>query len=91
MPPPVLDAFGRVISESPPDQFEARCGVAQALAKLAPYIPEEEIQSLFTFFVQKSLADRHMEVSQQMLAAAVAVVNQHGKVSVIMLRTYFFQ
>lgn len=26
-PPPVMDALGRVISESPPDQWEARYGI----------------------------------------------------------------
>uniref|UniRef100_A0AAY5ET33 TOG domain-containing protein n=1 Tax=Electrophorus electricus TaxID=8005 RepID=A0AAY5ET33_ELEEL len=43
-PPPVLDALGRVISEAPPDQWEARCGIALALSKLAEYLDESQVQ-----------------------------------------------
>uniref|UniRef100_A0A8C1HQ27 GCN1 activator of EIF2AK4 n=1 Tax=Cyprinus carpio carpio TaxID=630221 RepID=A0A8C1HQ27_CYPCA len=43
-PPPVLDALGRVISESPPDQWEARCGIALALNKLAEFLDESQVQ-----------------------------------------------
>uniref|UniRef100_A0A8K9X7H9 GCN1 activator of EIF2AK4 n=1 Tax=Oncorhynchus mykiss TaxID=8022 RepID=A0A8K9X7H9_ONCMY len=43
-PPPVLDALGRVISEQPPDQWEARCGIALALNKLCQYLDEPQVQ-----------------------------------------------
>uniref|UniRef100_A0A7N6AJF2 TOG domain-containing protein n=1 Tax=Anabas testudineus TaxID=64144 RepID=A0A7N6AJF2_ANATE len=43
-PPPVLDALGRVISEAPPDQWEARCGIALALNKLSQYLDESQVQ-----------------------------------------------
>uniref|UniRef100_A0AAY4DUK3 TOG domain-containing protein n=1 Tax=Denticeps clupeoides TaxID=299321 RepID=A0AAY4DUK3_9TELE len=43
-PPPVLDALGRVISEAPPDQWEARCGMALALNKLSQYLEESHVQ-----------------------------------------------
>uniref|UniRef100_A0A9J8CSH1 GCN1 activator of EIF2AK4 n=1 Tax=Cyprinus carpio carpio TaxID=630221 RepID=A0A9J8CSH1_CYPCA len=43
-PPPVLDTLGRVISEAPPDQWEARCGIALALNKLAEFLDESQVQ-----------------------------------------------
>uniref|UniRef100_A0A8U8BXP6 Uncharacterized protein n=1 Tax=Geospiza parvula TaxID=87175 RepID=A0A8U8BXP6_GEOPR len=43
-PPPVLDALGRVISESPPDQWEARCGIALALNKLSEHLDSSQVQ-----------------------------------------------
>uniref|UniRef100_A0A8V5HHI1 Uncharacterized protein n=1 Tax=Melopsittacus undulatus TaxID=13146 RepID=A0A8V5HHI1_MELUD len=43
-PPPVLDALGRVISESPPDQWEARCGIALALNKLSQHLDSSQVQ-----------------------------------------------
>uniref|UniRef100_A0A8D1LFX3 Stalled ribosome sensor GCN1 n=1 Tax=Sus scrofa TaxID=9823 RepID=A0A8D1LFX3_PIG len=43
-PPPVLDALGRIISESPPDQWEARCGLALALNKLSQCLDSSQVQ-----------------------------------------------
>ncbi len=82
MPPPVLDTFGRVVCEGPPDEWPARSGIAMAICKMSQYIPEEEVETLFEFFVQKSLGDRHEEVRKHMLNAAVAAVNDHGKVKI---------
>ncbi|KAM4051160.1 stalled ribosome sensor GCN1 isoform 1-T1 [Anomaloglossus baeobatrachus] len=81
-PPPILDALGRVISESPPDQFEARCGVALALNQLAQYLDSSEIKPLFQFFVPDALNDRHPDVRKCMLDAALSALNTHGKDSV---------
>ncbi|XP_077317570.1 stalled ribosome sensor GCN1 [Lithobates pipiens] len=78
-PPPVLDALGRVISESPPDQFEARCGVALALNKLAQYLDSSQVKPLFQFFVPDALNDRHPDVRKCMLDAALSALNTHGK------------
>ncbi|XP_053325705.1 eIF-2-alpha kinase activator GCN1 [Spea bombifrons] len=78
-PPPVLDALGRVISESPPDQFEARCGIALALNKLAQYLDSERVKPLFQFFVPDALNDRHPDVRKCMLDAALSALNTHGK------------
>ena len=80
LPPPVLDAFGRVVSESPPDDSPARCGIAMALEELSPYLPENEIQPIFAFFVEKGLGDRDEDVRKKMIVAAVAAINDHGKV-----------
>ena len=75
-----MDKFGRVVSESPPDEFPARCGIAMAVCKMSPHIREEQISQLFEFFVQKSLGDRNEDVRKHMLTAAVSAVNDHGKV-----------
>ena len=80
MPPPELDSFGRIISEQPPDEWPARSGIAMAICKMSPHISEDQVETLFEFFVQKALGDRSPEVRKYMLDAAVAVINDHGKV-----------
>ncbi|XP_062399503.1 stalled ribosome sensor GCN1 [Sardina pilchardus] len=88
-PPPVLDALGRVISEAPPDQWEARCGIALALNKLAQYLDESQVTPLFLFFVPDALNDRHTEVRRCMLDAALSALNTHGKDNVNSLLPVF--
>nr|XP_043881729.1 eIF-2-alpha kinase activator GCN1 [Solea senegalensis] len=88
-PPPVLDALGRVISESPPDQWEARCGIAVALNKLSQYLDEAQVTPLFLFFVPDALNDRHPEVRRCMLDAALSALNTHGKDNVSSLLPVF--
>jgi hypothetical protein len=80
IPPPVLDNFGRVVSEPPPDQFTARCGVALAIGHMAKQLSQKQVQQMFEWFVKCSLGDRHEEVRGEMLKAAVCVINEHGKV-----------
>ncbi|XP_069071140.1 stalled ribosome sensor GCN1 isoform X2 [Pleurodeles waltl] len=88
-PPPVLDALGRVISESPPDQWEARCGIALALNKLSQYLDGSQVKPLFQFFVPEALNDRNPEVRKCMLDAALSALNTHGKDSVSSLLPVF--
>ncbi|KAM4808080.1 stalled ribosome sensor GCN1 [Rhinophrynus dorsalis] len=88
-PPPILDALGRVISESPPDQFEARCGIALALNKLAQYLDSSQVKPLFQFFVPDALNDRNPDVRKCMLDAALSALNTHGKDSVNILLPVF--
>ncbi|KAL0610568.1 eIF-2-alpha kinase activator GCN1 [Plecturocebus cupreus] len=88
-PPPVLDALGRVISESPPDQWEARCGLALALNKLSQYLDSSQVKPLFQFFVPDALNDRHPDVRKCMLDAALATLNIHGKENVNSLLPVF--
>uniref|UniRef100_A0A8C1M4J8 GCN1 activator of EIF2AK4 n=1 Tax=Cyprinus carpio TaxID=7962 RepID=A0A8C1M4J8_CYPCA len=82
-PPPVLDTLGRVISEAPPDQWEARCGIALALNKLAEFLDESQVTPLFLFFVPDALNDRHAEVRRCMLDAALSALNTHAKFKLI--------
>ncbi|KAM9194723.1 stalled ribosome sensor GCN1 [Dugong dugon] len=88
-PPPVLDALGRVISESPPDQWEARCGLALALNKLSQYLDSSQVKPLFQFFVPDALNDRNPDVRKCMLDAALATLNTHGKENVSSLLPVF--
>ncbi|XP_053444213.1 eIF-2-alpha kinase activator GCN1 isoform X1 [Nycticebus coucang] len=88
-PPPVLDTLGRVISESPPDQWEARCGLALALNKLSQYLDSSQVKPLFQFFVPDALNDRHPDVRKYMLDAALATLNTHGKENVNSLLPVF--
>ncbi|KAA8578930.1 hypothetical protein FQN60_017531 [Etheostoma spectabile] len=88
-PPPVLDALGRVISESPPDQWEARGGIALALNKLSQFLDESQVTPLFLFFVPDALNDRHTEVRRCMLDAALSALNTHGKDNVSSLLPVF--
>ncbi|XP_036613862.1 eIF-2-alpha kinase activator GCN1 [Trichosurus vulpecula] len=88
-PPPILDALGRVISESPPDQWEARCGLALALNKLSQYLDSSQVKPLFQFFVPDALNDRSPDVRKCMLDAALATLNTHGKDNVNSLLPVF--
>uniref|UniRef100_A0A665VTC9 GCN1 activator of EIF2AK4 n=1 Tax=Echeneis naucrates TaxID=173247 RepID=A0A665VTC9_ECHNA len=88
-PPPVLDALGRVISEAPPDQWEARCGIGLALNKLSQYLDESQVTPLFLFFVPDALNDRHADVRRCMLDAALSALNTHGKENVTSLLPVF--
>ncbi|XP_034873016.1 eIF-2-alpha kinase activator GCN1 isoform X1 [Mirounga leonina] len=88
-PPPVLDALGRVISESPPDQWEARCGLALALNKLSQCLDSSQVKPLFQFFVPDALNDRNPDVRKCMLDAALATLNAHGKENVNSLLPVF--
>ncbi|CAL8247414.1 unnamed protein product [Merluccius merluccius] len=88
-PPPVLDGLGRVISESPPDQWEARCGIALSLNKLSQYLDESQVTPLFLFFVPDALNDRHADVRRCMLDAALSALNTHGKDNVSSLLPVF--
>ena len=75
-----MDPLGRVVKEASPDEYDARCGLAQGLEKLAPFLPPTQIDTLFEFYVHHGLRDRIEEVRKFMLNAAVAAVNEHGKV-----------
>uniref|UniRef100_A0A8D0VXD8 GCN1 activator of EIF2AK4 n=2 Tax=Sus scrofa TaxID=9823 RepID=A0A8D0VXD8_PIG len=88
-PPPVLDALGRIISESPPDQWEARCGLALALNKLSQCLDSSQVKPLFQFFVPDALNDRNADVRKCMLDAALATLNIHGKENVNSLLPVF--
>jgi len=78
--PPVLDMFGRVVSDAAPDPYAGRCGVALALSQMAPLLTDDHVTRLFQFFVTQSLNDRHASVRANMLTAAVTIINHHGKV-----------
>lgn len=80
MTPAVRDQYDRIVKEAI-DLWEGRAGVAMALTQLAPLFSRETVVTLANFFVPGALGDRNSEVRNKMLAAAMAVVNCHGKVS----------
>ncbi|XP_046621828.1 eIF-2-alpha kinase activator GCN1 isoform X1 [Neodiprion virginianus] len=88
MIPPKLDDFGRVI-EQPIDMWGPRRGVALALAQLAPLLTPETVRCLVQFFVSTGLGDRNQAVRKEMLAAAVAAVDLHGKANITSLLPVF--
>ncbi|KAG8189603.1 hypothetical protein JTE90_018959 [Oedothorax gibbosus] len=79
LPPPVLDSLQRVVSESPPDMWEARSGIALAIGKMAPYLNLQQVISLMSFFVPEGLGDRHATVRKHMVDAAASIIDVHGK------------
>ncbi|XP_066998088.2 stalled ribosome sensor GCN1 [Anabrus simplex] len=86
--PPKLDDFGRVI-EQPVDTWEPRSGVAVALTQIAPHLSQKSVSRLVTFFVSVGLGDRNPEVRKNMLAAALATIDIHGKETVNSLLPVF--
>ncbi|XP_014262100.1 eIF-2-alpha kinase activator GCN1 [Cimex lectularius] len=84
MIPARLDSLGRVVDQ-PIDTWEPRSGVALGLAKLAPLLSTDNISELAKFYVGKGLGDRHATVRNNMLAAALAAVDLHGKDTVNIL------
>lgn len=81
MTPARRDQYDRIIEEAV-DHWEARAGVALALTQLAPLLNTEAVVTLANFFVPDALGDRHPEVRNKMLEAAMAVINKHGKETV---------
>ncbi|XP_076383364.1 lethal (3) 80Fj [Megalopta genalis] len=88
MIPPKLNDFGRVV-EQPIDTWGPRRGVALALAQLASLLTAETVLKLVQFFVSTGLGDRNQAVRTEMLTAAVAVVDLHGKANITSLLPIF--
>ncbi|XP_045491112.1 eIF-2-alpha kinase activator GCN1 [Colias croceus] len=76
--PAKLDQFGHE-TEAAVDNWGSRRGVALALRALAPCLRADVVSEAMSFFVQKSLGDRNETVRSDMLNAAMAVVELHGK------------
>lgn len=79
MVPARVDSLGRIV-EKPIDTWEPRSGVALALQQLAPLLTPNAVSDLAKFYVDKGLGDRSDTVRNNMLAAALAAVDLHGKV-----------
>lgn len=78
MIPAKLDQFDREI-EPAIDQWGPRRGVAIALCKIAPYFSLKDVDRVMQFMVAKGLGDREEIVHKEMLAAALSIVDCHGK------------
>lgn len=76
--PARLDQFGHVVEEAV-DLWGARRGVALALRELAPRLAVAAVPLVMRFFVERALPDRSTPVRNEMLNAAMAIVDLHGK------------
>ncbi|CAH0406720.1 unnamed protein product [Chilo suppressalis] len=76
--PAKLDQFGHVV-EGAVDEWGARRGAGVALGALAELLAPHHVPDAITFYVERGLADRHEAVRAEMLTAAMAVVELHGK------------
>ncbi|KAK0092981.1 hypothetical protein PV326_000188 [Microctonus aethiopoides] len=88
MIPPKMNDFGRVV-EQPIDIWGPRRGVALALAQLAPLLSAETINGQIQFYVSTGLGDRNAIVRNEMLTAALAAVDLHGKANITSLLPVF--
>lgn len=78
MIPAQSDQFEREIVPAI-DQWVPRRGVAIALCQIAQFYSLESVDKVIQFMVSKGLGDRDEIVHKEMLAAALAVVDLHGK------------
>ncbi|GAB0090658.1 Translational activator Gcn1 [Sergentomyia squamirostris] len=88
MIPPKLDQFDREI-EPAIDQWGPRRGVAYALCQISQFFDEKQVFSTIQFMVSKGLGDRDEMVHKEMLAASLAIVDKHGKVTIARLLPVF--
>ncbi|XP_047142571.2 stalled ribosome sensor GCN1 isoform X1 [Hydra vulgaris] len=89
IPAPVIDNLGRAVSVHFVDPWEARQGVALTLEKIIAFIPDEQVEVLFRFFVPTAFSDRNELVRKQMLDAALAYVNHSGQNHMTLLLSIF--
>lgn len=78
MIPAQLDQFEREIVPAI-DQWVPRRGVAIAICHIAPFLSFFLVNRIIQFMVSKGLGDRDEIVHKEMLAAALNIVDLHGK------------
>ncbi|XP_061399110.1 stalled ribosome sensor GCN1 [Musca vetustissima] len=86
--PPKLDKFDREI-EPAIDQWRSRRGVAIAISKIAKYFSIEDVNHVMQFMVAAGLGDRDEVVHKEMLAAALTIVDIHGRETIVNLLPVF--
>ena len=89
---PTVDQFGRAINNSEQvDEWEARCGIAITLNRLAESVPstDESVTEVFSFFLHKGLNDRSQTVMNKMLEASISCLNFHGRTQINVLLPLF--
>ncbi|KAG6306393.1 hypothetical protein E4U45_007207 [Claviceps purpurea] len=75
-----LDEYGMPKKMDLSDPWEARQGIASAFKELAPVLNSQQIDELFNFLIESGpLGDRSDNVRREMLDAAVAATETHGK------------
>ncbi|KAK3332721.1 armadillo-type protein [Cercophora scortea] len=77
---PQRDEFGMPRKSDSADPWEARHGIALAYKELAPHLQKTQLDPLFNFFIQQGpLGDQNAAVRAEMLEAANATIEVHGK------------
>ncbi|KAI9676488.1 MAG: hypothetical protein M1817_000646 [Caeruleum heppii] len=77
---PQFDEYGMQKRIELKDPWEARSGVATAFTELCSVFISSELKEFVRFLIEEGpLGDRHSGVRVQMVDAATAIVNRHGK------------
>jgi len=77
---PQLDEFGMPRKMDLSDPWEARHGIALAFQELAPHLKLAQLDPFFSFLIEGGpLGDQNGTVRSQMLEAANAAIETHGK------------
>ncbi|XP_053962827.1 eIF-2-alpha kinase activator GCN1 isoform X1 [Anastrepha ludens] len=88
MIPPKLDQFDREISPAV-DQWEPRRGIAISISKVSKFFDVEDVNHIMQFMVSHGFGDRNETVHKEMLAAALCIVDFHGKETIVYLLPVF--
>ncbi|KAI0855068.1 armadillo-type protein [Xylaria cubensis] len=87
---PQLDEYGMPKKGDLSDPWEARHGIASAFKQLAPYLDKSQIDDFLNFLIERGpLGDQNAMVRSEMLEAALAAVDSHGKALVDKLMKTF--
>jgi len=77
---PQLDEYGMPKKVDLSDPWEARHGIATAFKQLATHLEKSQIDSFLGFLIESGpLGDQNAMVRSEMLEAALAAVDLHGK------------
>ncbi|KAG5952595.1 hypothetical protein E4U53_000471 [Claviceps sorghi] len=75
-----LDEFGMPKKMDLSDPWEARQGIGSAFKELTPVLDSKQIDELFSFLIESGpLGDKSDNVRREMLDAAIAATETHGK------------
>ncbi|KAI1749570.1 armadillo-type protein [Xylaria castorea] len=87
---PQLDEYGMPKKSDLSDPWEARHGIASAFKQLASHLDKSQIDDFLNFLIESGpLGDQNAMVSSEMLEAALAAVDLHGKALVDKLMKTF--
>lgn len=87
---PQLDEYGMPRKADLSDPWEARHGIATAFKELAHYLEKSKIDDFLNFLIESGpLGDQNAMVRSEMLEAALAAIDLHGKALVDKLMKTF--
>ncbi|KAJ3555823.1 hypothetical protein NPX13_g10278 [Xylaria arbuscula] len=87
---PQLDEYGMPRKADLSDPWEARHGIATAFKELASHLDKSQIDGFLNFLIESGpLGDQNSVVRSEMLEAALAAVDLHGKALVDKLMKTF--